>query len=167
MAIAGCLAGGRRAWGGEGGARHGRMAIAGCLAGGRRAWGGEGVATHGRIAIAGCLAGARRSARGRARATSRSRAPRASLRRERRRPTHDRATRAEGAGFEPAVRVNGLRFSRPVHSTALPPLPGGLNVCAMPETAAPLLTIHRPADRADLVRRARLLAWAGLGWHAV
>src|SRR4051794_31083776 len=29
---------------------------------------------------------------------------------------------AEGAGFEPAVRVNGLRFSRPVHSTALPPL---------------------------------------------
>src|SRR5215203_4694046 len=33
--------------------------------------------------------------------------------------------RAEGAGFEPAVRVNGLRFSRPVHSTALPPLPGG------------------------------------------
>ena len=37
----------------------------------------------------------------------------------------------------------------------------------MPETAAPLLTIHRPADRAALVRRARLLAWAGLGWHAV
>ena len=31
---------------------------------------------------------------------------------------------AEGAGFEPAVRVNGLRFSRPVHSTALPPLRG-------------------------------------------
>jgi hypothetical protein len=29
---------------------------------------------------------------------------------------------AEGAGFEPAVRVNGLRFSRPVHSTSLPPL---------------------------------------------
>src|SRR3954463_9119464 len=29
---------------------------------------------------------------------------------------------AEGAGFEPAVRVNGLRFSRPAHSTALPPL---------------------------------------------
>ena len=28
----------------------------------------------------------------------------------------------EGAGFEPAVRVNGLRFSRPVHSTTLPPL---------------------------------------------
>src|SRR4029079_6508728 len=32
---------------------------------------------------------------------------------------------AEGAGFEPAVRVNGLRFSRPVHSTALPPLLAG------------------------------------------
>src|SRR6187455_334769 len=29
---------------------------------------------------------------------------------------------AEGAGFEPAVRVNGLWFSRPAHSTALPPL---------------------------------------------
>src|SRR5215218_6017265 len=29
---------------------------------------------------------------------------------------------AEGAGFEPAVRVNGLRFSRPAHSTTLPPL---------------------------------------------
>jgi divalent metal cation (Fe/Co/Zn/Cd) transporter len=37
----------------------------------------------------------------------------------------------------------------------------------VPETAAPLLTIHRPADRAALVRRARLLAWAGLGWHVV
>jgi divalent metal cation (Fe/Co/Zn/Cd) transporter len=37
----------------------------------------------------------------------------------------------------------------------------------MPETAAPLLAIHRPADRAADVRRARLLAWAGLGWHAV
>ena len=32
------------------------------------------------------------------------------------------ATGAEGAGFEPAVRVNGLRFSRPVRSTTLPPL---------------------------------------------
>jgi hypothetical protein len=31
---------------------------------------------------------------------------------------------AEGAGFEPAVRLHGLRFSRPVHSTALPPLRG-------------------------------------------
>ena len=30
--------------------------------------------------------------------------------------------RTEGAGFEPAVRSHGLRFSRPVHSTALPPL---------------------------------------------
>src|SRR5579859_3102941 len=29
---------------------------------------------------------------------------------------------AEGAGFEPAVRVNGLQFSRLAHSTALPPL---------------------------------------------
>src|SRR4051794_41897086 len=37
----------------------------------------------------------------------------------------------------------------------------------MPETAAPLLAIHRPADRAALVRRARLLAWSGLGWHAI
>src|SRR3954464_8851083 len=74
---------------------------------------------------------------------------------------------AEGAGFEPAVRVNGLRFSRPVHSTALPPLRNGSTVCAMPETAAPLLAIHRPADRAALVRRARLLAWSGLGWHAI
>ncbi len=31
---------------------------------------------------------------------------------------------AEGAGFEPAVGVNPLWFSRPVHSTALPPLRG-------------------------------------------
>src|SRR4051812_28360121 len=35
----------------------------------------------------------------------------------RRRRDHEarRRTQAEGAGFEPAVRVNGLRFSRPVH----------------------------------------------------
>jgi divalent metal cation (Fe/Co/Zn/Cd) transporter len=41
----------------------------------------------------------------------------------------------------------------------------------MPETAAPLLVVHRPADpasdRAPLVRRARLLALVGLGWHLV
>ena len=29
---------------------------------------------------------------------------------------------AEGAGFEPAIALRRLRFSRPVHSTALPPL---------------------------------------------
>ena len=28
---------------------------------------------------------------------------------------------AEGVGFEPTVPLRGLRFSRPVHSTALPP----------------------------------------------
>src|SRR4051794_11309879 len=38
------------------------------------------------------------------------------------RPSQIPAAGAEGAGFEPAVRVNGLRFSRPAHSTALPPL---------------------------------------------
>ena len=55
----------------------------------------------------------------------------------------------------------------------------------MPEPAAPLLVVHRapaaattparaPAEtgpsadeRARLVRRARLLAWLGLGWHAI
>jgi divalent metal cation (Fe/Co/Zn/Cd) transporter len=47
----------------------------------------------------------------------------------------------------------------------------------MSEPAAPLLVVHRapaaatgpPAglDRQRLVRRARLLAWLGLGWHAV
>ena len=44
----------------------------------------------------------------------------------------------------------------------------------MSEPAAPLLVVHRaptaPApglERAWLVRRARLLAWLGLGWHAV
>src|ERR671938_930044 len=43
----------------------------------------------------------------------------------------------------------------------------------MSEPAAPLLVVHRapPAgaalDRARLVRRARLLAWLGLGWHGV
>ena len=31
---------------------------------------------------------------------------------------------AEGKGFEPLVRVNGRRFSRPVHLTTLPPLRG-------------------------------------------
>ena len=35
-----------------------------------------------------------------------------------------RARSAEGAGFEPAVRFHGLWFSRPAHSTALPPLRG-------------------------------------------
>jgi divalent metal cation (Fe/Co/Zn/Cd) transporter len=37
----------------------------------------------------------------------------------------------------------------------------------MPETAAPLLVVPRTVDRAALVRRARLLAWAGLAWHGV
>ena len=31
---------------------------------------------------------------------------------------------AEGQGFEPWVGVNPRRFSRPVHSTTLPPLRG-------------------------------------------
>src|SRR3954469_5054715 len=50
-----------------------------------------------------------------------------------------RHARAEGAGFEPAVRVNGLRFSRPVHSTALPPLR---------EAERRLLRVRPDADRA-------------------
>jgi hypothetical protein len=33
---------------------------------------------------------------------------------------------AEGAGFEPAVRLHGLQFSRLAHSTTLPPLRSGL-----------------------------------------
>jgi hypothetical protein len=33
-----------------------------------------------------------------------------------------REVRAEGVGFEPTVRLHELRFSRPVHSTTLPPL---------------------------------------------
>jgi divalent metal cation (Fe/Co/Zn/Cd) transporter len=41
----------------------------------------------------------------------------------------------------------------------------------MPETAAPLLVVHRAPerapDRAPLVRRARMLALLGLGWHLV
>jgi divalent metal cation (Fe/Co/Zn/Cd) transporter len=37
----------------------------------------------------------------------------------------------------------------------------------MPQTVAPLLVVHRTPDRAPLVRRARLLAWVGLAWHAV
>src|SRR3954454_10483448 len=44
----------------------------------------------------------------------------------------------------------------------------------MSEPVAPLLVVHRaPAEaapaleRARLVRRARLLAWLGLAWHAV
>src|SRR3954452_7895738 len=37
----------------------------------------------------------------------------------------------------------------------------------MPETAAPLIVVHRTPDRAPLVRRARLLALARLGWHLV
>src|SRR3954447_10028680 len=44
----------------------------------------------------------------------------------------------------------------------------------MSEPVAPLLVVHRapaaaPAglERAQLVRRARLLAWLGLAWHAV
>ena len=35
----------------------------------------------------------------------------------------------------------------------------------MPETATPLLVVHRTPDRAPLVRRARLLALVGLAWH--
>ncbi len=37
----------------------------------------------------------------------------------------------------------------------------------MPETATPLLVVHRTPDRAPLVRRARLLAVVGLAWHLV
>jgi divalent metal cation (Fe/Co/Zn/Cd) transporter len=37
----------------------------------------------------------------------------------------------------------------------------------MPETSAPLVVVHGTHDRAVLVRRARLLAWAGLAWHGV
>src|SRR5919206_671012 len=37
----------------------------------------------------------------------------------------------------------------------------------MPQAAAPLLVVQRTPDRAALVRRARLLAWCGLAWHAV
>ena len=36
-------------------------------------------------------------------------------------PTSE-SPRAEAEGFEPPVRVNGLRFSRPTHSTTLPNL---------------------------------------------
>src|SRR4051794_7476501 len=37
----------------------------------------------------------------------------------------------------------------------------------MPETAAPLLLVHRTGERDALVRRARGLAAAGLAWHLV
>ena len=37
----------------------------------------------------------------------------------------------------------------------------------MPETAAPLVVVHRAPDGAPLVRRARMLALAGLAWHLV
>jgi divalent metal cation (Fe/Co/Zn/Cd) transporter len=37
----------------------------------------------------------------------------------------------------------------------------------MPETSVPLVVVHGTHDRAVLVRRARLLAWAGLAWHGV
>src|SRR3954470_9513880 len=37
----------------------------------------------------------------------------------------------------------------------------------MAETAAPPFVVHRTVDRAPLVRRARLLARAGLAWHGV
>jgi divalent metal cation (Fe/Co/Zn/Cd) transporter len=37
----------------------------------------------------------------------------------------------------------------------------------MPETAAPLLVVHRTGDRDALVRRARVLAGVGLAWHLV
>jgi divalent metal cation (Fe/Co/Zn/Cd) transporter len=37
----------------------------------------------------------------------------------------------------------------------------------MPETATPLLVVHRTPDRARHVRRARQLALVGLAWHLV
>src|SRR5512132_2640059 len=42
---------------------------------------------------------------------------------------------SRGAGFEPAVRVNGLRASRPLHSTALSPLLGSQTVAIRPRGA--------------------------------
>src|SRR3954452_10436929 len=61
------------------------------------------------------------------------------MRMDRSRRFFSRSAKAEGAGFEPAVRVNGLRFSRPVHSTALPPLR---------EAERRLLRVRPHADRA-------------------
>src|SRR5688572_32312204 len=44
---------------------------------------------------------------------------------------------AEGVGFEPTSPVRGCRFSRPVHSTALPPLRGcGMGAHATANPAA-------------------------------
>ena len=67
---------------------------------------------------------------------------------------------AEGAGFEPAVRVHGLRFSRPVHSTALPPLRG------TPHDDEDVRRVHAGTDRrgrgraAGAARRLRAAAAA-------
>jgi hypothetical protein len=63
-------------------------------------------------------------------------------------PLEPNRSGAEGAGFEPAVRVNGLRFSRPVHSTALPPLRRG------PAVPARSPGSERPG-RSDRRRRSR------------
>ena len=49
---------------------------------------------------------------------------------------------AEGAGFEPAVRLHALWFSRPAHSTALPPLRGFAARCYYD-------LVRRSADAAD------------------
>ena len=52
---------------------------------------------------------------------------------------------AEGEGFEPPVHFRARRFSRPVHSTALPPLRRNVCVIALGELAR-LVVIRKCLD---------------------
>ena len=52
-------------------------------------------------------------------------------------------TQADGVGFEPTSRLRDCRFSRPVHSTALPPIPIGRGLRA-PATAEKSIGSPRP-----------------------
>ena len=66
-----------------------------------------------------------------------------------------RSLLAEGVGFEPTRDSHLCRFSRPVHSTALPPFPGplvsGLGVSLLPRP----MSILRRRQSIALARLAR------------
>ena len=58
--------------------------------------------------------------------------------------TCSRIQMAEGEGFEPSYPRRGKRFSRPPHSTTLPPLRGGNGILRMPGIYGGELGIRTP-----------------------
>ena len=54
---------------------------------------------------------------------------------------------AERVGFEPTIQLPGFRFSRPVHSTTLPPLRGGTHFSRLARAGQPLRSTFDKSKR--------------------